>query len=184
MDQLGFANDLYISSSLWSRDILPSVDTRLSSLSLKRLSMLAVLEYDPLVEEISTHLPQQLRKEMITVGLKKDFSTMVLPLFYTWSNPRLALRDFLEGDKRREGRVYREICLHIIVQYLTEKIICIKTTNSRAVRVIDLTGLLISRHQLEQVVETKFTSSERVTLVLDLMVSSAERGSLGCAQQQ
>ena len=138
--------------------------------------MLAVLEFPPLVEEISTHLPQQLRKDMITVGLKKDFSTDVVPLFYTWSNPMLALRDLLE-DGKREGRAYREICLYIIVQYLTEKIISIKTNNSKAVRVIDLTGCLISRHLLEQLVESNtFTSTEKVTLVLDLMVSSSERG--------
>ena len=178
MNHLGYANDLYISSSLWSRDSLPSPENaQLSDLSLKRLSMLAVLEYPPLTEEISTHLPQQLRKEMITVGLKKDFSTEVLPLFYTWSNPRLALRDFLENNRKREGRAYREICLYIIVQYLTEKIISIKTNSSKAVRVIDLTGCLISRHLLEQLVEANtFTSTEKVTVVLDMMVSSSERG--------
>ena len=139
--------------------------------------MLAVLEFPPLVEEISTHLPQQLRKEMINIGLVKDFSTMVLPLFYTWANPRLALRDLLGDDRKKEGRSYREICLHIIVQYVTEKIISIKTNNSKAVRVIDLTGCLISRHLLEQMLEANtFTSSEKVSLVLDVMVSSAERG--------
>ena len=177
--QLGFANDLYLSSPLWSRDDYPlhTEDSLLSSLSLKRLSILAVLQYPALVEEISTHLPQQLRKEMIHIGLVKDFSTNVLPLFYTWSNPRLALRDLLGDDRKREGRSYREICHHIIVQYVTEKIISIKTNNSKAVQVIDLTGCLISRHLLEQMLEANtFTSSEKVSLVLDVMVSSAERG--------
>ena len=114
---------------------------------------------------------------MITIGLKQNFSTDVLPLFYTWSHPRLALRDLLENNKKREGRAHREICLYIIVQYLTEKIISIKRNNSRAVRVIDLTGCLISRHLLEQLVEANtFTSSEKVTVVVDLMVTSSERG--------
>ena len=178
MDQLGFANDLYLSSSLWSRFELPSEteDPPLSVFSLKRLSISAVLQYPPLVEEISTHLPQQLRKEMIYIGLVNNFSTLVLPLFYTWSNPRLALRDLHGDDMKKEDRSYLEICQHIIVQYVTEKIISIKTNYSKAVRVLDLTGCLISRNLVEQILESKFTSSEKVTLVLDVMVSSTERG--------
>ena len=77
--------------------------------------MEAVLFCPPLVEDISTHLPQQLRKEMINIGLKKNFSSVALPLFYTWANPVLALRDILDTDDKNNGWSYRQICVRIIV---------------------------------------------------------------------
>merc|ERR1719270_1061643 len=101
--------------------------------------MEAVLLYPPLVEEISPLLPQSLRREMINMGFNNNFSSLALPLFYTWANPRLALTDLLDEDASKNSWNYRQTGLRIIVQYLTEKIISIKSNNSKAVRLIDLT---------------------------------------------
>ena len=177
MDQLGFANDLFLSSALWRSDKTASLFCPTPSVeTLKRLSMEAVLFCPPLVEDISTHLPQQLRKEMINIGLKKNFSSVALPLFYTWANPVLALRDILDTDDKNNGWSYRQICVRIIVTYLIEKVISIKLSDSKAVRLLDLTGCLVPRQLVEQLVETKWSTSERVTILLDVFVSSDERG--------
>jgi len=178
MDPLGFANNLYLSSSVWrSGGTYSNInDSEHSAGTLKRLSIEAVLHHPPLIEEISTHLPQQLRKEMINIGLRKNVSYLTLPLFYTWSNPVLALQDLFDEDQDQNSLYYREISLKIIVTFLTEKVISIKTTNSKSVRLIDLTGCLVARELVEQLVENKFCSTEKVTLILDVFVSSSERG--------
>ena len=178
MNPQGFFNEQYLSSSVWGPDafIQTPADMKTSVGSLKRISMEAVLLYPPLVEEISPLLPQSLRREMINMGFNNNFSSLALPLFYTWANPRLALTDLLDEDASKNSWNYRQTCLRIIVQYLTEKIISIKSNNSKAVRLIDLTGCLVPRQLVEQLLETKFTSTEQVTVLIDVIVSSSERG--------
>ena len=60
----------------------------------------------------------------------------------------------------------------LVIQLLISKVICIKTNTKKFVKLIDLTGFSVSMEDLQNLLDAKFTRSERTTIKFDLEVLS------------
>ena len=103
----------------------------------------------------------------------------LLKLFYTWTEERINVLPLISKYRDTFGRLlfgpdysedfkYWSQCVSTVINLIIHKIINIKTNSSKGVKVIDFTGLSVREEELETLLNSKFTKSEKTTIVLCL----------------
>ena len=116
---------------------------------------------------------------MLAMALIKRQYSSIIPLLYTWNEKSLSLRHlfpsiihnpFIGSSEtiHEKTAMFHMYCSKIILKLIAEKIICIKKSVEKSVETIDLSGFIIHLNTLQDLLNTKFTSSEKVILIIDI----------------
>ena len=149
--------------------------------TLTRLCVDVVVDHVDLVETLSSLLPQHLREQMIVKYFEEKRRDCLIPLFYTWSRPVLSFGDLfphylhygkavncLDFNDRVIG--FGKYFKQVVLSFIQSKVICIKQSSSKAVKIIDFRGILIKSRDMRNLIEqTRFTSTESTTFIIDIM---------------